>query len=564
MGTACVIFRPYFTFYLDAYPGELLSSHWMRWVLYVGVIPLLMGAAVYGLTRRYGLLTCWWVVLSCALPLFTIASFASLVSSFSRGGMLAFAAATAFTTAIAVWSRWRPRLPFKRMGAAAVVILLIAVSVAALRTEPSRAAQEAAGRRIAIQRDGVDVTASDLTNPATMMLRLMYWRIGCAMALDNFWGGVGLGNFGVMYPRYRYTGAGETKQAHNDYLQVLCETGVFGAALFCAFWLVFVLRGVRWILRNGSSPELWLAAGLFGGVLAFLLHSFVDFDFFNPSLATFAFLLSGLFLAVTAGGKERGPAKPVSRVVGGLFLLVAMVIAGASWRVHSADALAGPDTDIRGAYLAGTFFLFQTDPADFDPKSPPSIRLTDAIPLIRNSEVLTSFATLWAAEPGRPLRPLTSREPFGPETVLRIRDPEAAQTAGAAAFREYLSVLVAADAVFPYDPMRAHHIANFYEILGDYEKDGAERSKCYGQAVTWAVEACERSPYSSWLAASLRRSVLETRRRTVERGAVDRRPVCRSCLSRQGHEAVPIIDPRVGKPIPCAEAGGESVASPRA
>jgi hypothetical protein len=48
---------------------------------------------------------------------------------------------------------------------------------------------------------------------------------------------------------------------------------------------------------------LW-SSGIFWGVLAFFIHSFVDFDFYVPNLLFSAFFLIGVFMAVNARKRE--------------------------------------------------------------------------------------------------------------------------------------------------------------------------------------------------------------------------------------------------------------------
>lgn len=85
------------------------------------------------------------------------------------------------------------------------------------------------------------------------------------------------------------------REAHNDWLQVLVETGLVGLAL--ALWATFaVLRAAR------ADP--WRAAALAG----LLLHVLVEFDLQVPALATLAVALAAL--SPHAGPSPRAPRAP--------------------------------------------------------------------------------------------------------------------------------------------------------------------------------------------------------------------------------------------------------------
>ena len=104
--------------------------------------------------------------------------------------------------------------------------------------------------------------------------------------------GWGLGSFPIVYPEFRsfYT-TFFVNQAHNDYLQLLVETGLAGCCI-AAWFLVVVIRRAAGKLKNWTetaSGALTVAALL--GCMGILVHSFLDFNLQIPANAALFYVL---------------------------------------------------------------------------------------------------------------------------------------------------------------------------------------------------------------------------------------------------------------------------------
>jgi len=112
-------------------------------------------------------------------------------------------------------------------------------------------------------------------------MRLSYWRDALDLIKHRPLTGMGLGNFNIVPSRY----------AHNSYLQLWAETGVFGLISF--LWLVTAvftpaLKALRWL------KEKKLYACLIASCSVFLLHNLMDFSFFLPEVAFIWWIVLGM------------------------------------------------------------------------------------------------------------------------------------------------------------------------------------------------------------------------------------------------------------------------------
>ena len=107
--------------------------------------------------------------------------------------------------------------------------------------------------------------------------------------------GWGLGTFPTVYPSYRsfYTNL-FVNEAHNDYAQLLVETGLLGFGLMLWFLMRLYRPGLptsrRWEFQWDGAVSLAALLGCTG----ILFHSFVDFNLQIPANAALFYVLCGL------------------------------------------------------------------------------------------------------------------------------------------------------------------------------------------------------------------------------------------------------------------------------
>lgn len=261
------IFGPYI--YHNAYAGllELLLPMVAGVVLYFesGWLPRLMA----GLTVLLGL--------------------SSVVMAGSRGGTASIIVEAIIFLVIFLMRDQRSRRPLVLVQISAFVAIAGLVAVWMI--------PDIAATRFARFFDSPDVSYSDrkqMTLDAVRMFR------------DHALTGVGLGNFETVYPQYqRFVTDLNVGHAHNDYAELLAETGILGAALTLAGLAIFYLEAVcrnplLWSRKQVNvtadrtrRPGVadWLPLSAMVGCTGLLFHSYIDFNMHIPANAAwFAFM----------------------------------------------------------------------------------------------------------------------------------------------------------------------------------------------------------------------------------------------------------------------------------
>jgi O-antigen ligase len=203
---------------------------------------------------------------------------ASIFLSGSRGGMAAFVAQMLVLGVLLVRKRqgsWKQPL---MLGAFLALVIVFLVWLGG---------NELTRRLASIH--------SDAREEISGGVRLTIDRDCLRMLVKRPFLGWGLGAFPIVYPGFRsfYT-TFFVNQAHNDYLQLLVETGLAGFSI-AVWFLVLVFRRAAGKLENWTetaSGALTVAALL--GCVGILVHSFLDFNLQIPANAALFYVLCAI------------------------------------------------------------------------------------------------------------------------------------------------------------------------------------------------------------------------------------------------------------------------------
>jgi len=207
----------------------------------------------------------------------------AMIPTYSKGGWLALAGAVCCYGVVLGWPKVRVRRALV-VAAGAAALAVAAIGLSAVVSQPVRAR-----------------AASVLSEQsASNMFRILTWKGTIDLAADNTWLGVGPGGFKFIYPKYAT--AGYVEAAHQNYLQVFAEQGVFGGAIF--LWLIgaVVFTGRRALAAGGDLRRRALAVGGLCSIVALLVHSFLDYDWYIGAIGISFWLVAGM-LAHEAHGR---------------------------------------------------------------------------------------------------------------------------------------------------------------------------------------------------------------------------------------------------------------------
>ena len=139
---------------------------------------------------------------------------------------------------------------------------------------------------------------------------------------EDIWGifqdhpltGTGLGTLIAVYPRYESFYNGTTvDHAHNDFLELLSDTGLVGGVCGALFIGLLFRRGFANFQVAAGGGARALVVGPLVGCAGMLLHSFVDFNLHIPSNALIFLLLASLATKTLRFAPSSMPPLPEAR-----------------------------------------------------------------------------------------------------------------------------------------------------------------------------------------------------------------------------------------------------------
>jgi O-antigen ligase len=167
---------------------------------------------------------------------------ATIFMSASRGGIMSFALSQILFFSILLWMAGRQRKGKRWAGIVTAVILFVGVTVLWLGPEDF------------LKRFHMTSIEKIIKMESPDSIRIHFYRETIRVILDFPAVGTGLGTFGTNFTRYRFfdfplAQTDFLRRTHNDYLELVSETGIAGT-LFIIGFLMFYLRAVIRVVRK--------------------------------------------------------------------------------------------------------------------------------------------------------------------------------------------------------------------------------------------------------------------------------------------------------------------------
>lgn len=166
-----------------------------------------------------------------------------------------------------------------------------------------------------------------LSDSQTLQSRILFWENSIQMAKDHPILGVGLGNWQIHFPKYglnRFedyaTANGEStlQRPHNDFIWILCETGIPGLLAYLIIFGVVFYQLYSLIKKATEPKEKWKFFFILSALLGYSVISFFDFPYERIEHQVLAMVL----LAIVASAYSKSVAHTTKSYKSWLWLLL--------------------------------------------------------------------------------------------------------------------------------------------------------------------------------------------------------------------------------------------------
>jgi len=174
---------------------------------------------------------------------------------------------------------------------------------------------------------------SKLLDSVSLHQRLLVWNNSLQMAKENFMLGVGAGNWQFQFPKYGLEKFNDVlmdnasltyQRPHNDFLWVLCETGIFGLITYIGVFIValfYILKLLKYKTESNTNDKV-LFYGFFSTIIGYAFISFFDFPLERIEHQAVFYLMLSIVVAKYYCSFQKAKAPTISLKSGILMLMI--------------------------------------------------------------------------------------------------------------------------------------------------------------------------------------------------------------------------------------------------
>ncbi len=143
------------------------------------------------------------------------------------------------------------------------------------------------------------------------------WKASIKMLKGNWLLGTGLGTFRYVFPKFRPPGINrEFRYVHNDYLEVLLNTGIVGFLILFLGGFYYFRNILKKFYKRRNPYIIAISCGPITALFSMLLHSFVDFNLqIGPNVLLFIIITAITIQILKLRNENKDTKSPLDNLI---------------------------------------------------------------------------------------------------------------------------------------------------------------------------------------------------------------------------------------------------------
>jgi putative inorganic carbon (HCO3(-)) transporter len=140
--------------------------------------------------------------------------------------------------------------------------------------------------------------------------RIRLWQTSINMIKDKPIWGIGPGNFGELFDRYKVEGYYDNNShPHNDFLNITVNSGLLGFFTYMSIWIVFLYTTVKVMVRKKKTgSNSWMQIAGLASIIAFLFAGLLQCYYSDAEVNMLVMFILGITVVSNLKTKENIPA----------------------------------------------------------------------------------------------------------------------------------------------------------------------------------------------------------------------------------------------------------------
>lgn len=228
---------------------------------------------------------------------------------------------------------------FKRTTFSKILFIIIPILIAALFSNSIFEKSKDKGRYVSLESKVTQINANDESSK----LRLAFWNNAFQIIEKNPFDGIGIGNYQVESIPYERTITNDSVvslHAHNDFLEIMSETGIINGLIYLSIFIALFIINLRNVLKHKKKKSQSVALLTLLLLMIYGVDSFFNFPMYRPTMSIFFSLILTLTIVNSDSNKTFTLQKSISfKVIIPILILVAIITSYSSVIIYKASNL---------------------------------------------------------------------------------------------------------------------------------------------------------------------------------------------------------------------------------